>query len=302
MIRIGHTSDWEIGPAGDRIDPETGLNARMMDRYRCARFVVEEAIARGAQIILHAGDLWRGAGESLYGAKPSPTQVWLARQALAPALEAGIPVVIILGNHDSAKAPAEKHALDLLRDVAGLTVAESPILLNVWQSEHLDQSLSATVLPADESGPGPIAQTRLALQIACLPYPNRQLLLADEANRGLDPAGLNFVLREKMLDCARGLAAQRIEGVASVLLIHCAFDTAEAGKENSLAMLSSEWTLNIHDVVGLGFSIICAGHYHRRQVLHENPWVGYCGSPEACGFSEEGEEKGFFIHEIGAAQ
>jgi len=297
-VILCHTADWEIGPSGDRLDRETGLNAAMMDRYRCARFVIEDALERGAQIILHAGDLWRGAGESAFGCRPTPTQVWLARQAFGPALGRGVPIVIILGNHDAARSPAEKHALDLLHGIEGLTVTDRPEMLWAYQRFwERDPDLSErwfvhAARPA-ESYPGPL------LQLALLPYPNAGLLLRDEEARKLDPGQRNLLVREKMMDCLRGLAAQRIEGVPCLLLVHAAFDTAEAGKQNSLAMLSAEWTLNLHEVAALGFDLVLAGHYHRHQTVQESPWIGYCGSPEATGFGEQDEAKGYIDWQSG---
>jgi DNA repair exonuclease SbcCD nuclease subunit len=138
-----------------------------------------------------------------------------------------------------------------------------------------------------------------ALQVACFPYPSKNLLLRDQENRNLSPADLNLLAREKVMDCLRGLVGQRIEGVPCILLIHCAFDMAAAGKQNGLAMLTSEWTLNAHEVAALGFDAVCAGHYHRAQLLHEEPWIAYSGSPEATSFGEETEAKSYFLLDVG---
>jgi len=290
-----HTSDQHLGPAGSRLDSETGLNGALMDRYRAARFCVKDSIARGAQVILSAGDLFDGY-------KPTPTVVRLARQVFEPAQAAGVPIVLLKGNHDDVRSPIEQHALDLLRDMKGVTVVDRPCLLNVWECLGMALSDPSTyhVYPVDEPQPGPIIATSLALQIAALPYPNRQLLLQSEEARGLSPADLNQVVRERMMDCARDLAAQRVEDVPAVLLGHFAVDTAAAGKQNSLAMLSGEFTLNVYDLEALGFDGVYAGHYHRRQVLLDDPWIGYCGSPEATSFGEEADgDKGYYLHEIG---
>jgi len=210
--------------------------------------------------------------------------------------------VAIKGNHDDVRNLAECHALDLLQELPGLMVVDRPCLLNVWVTR---EGGTVTVWPPEAvnlvGGDGPIPSSDIACQLACIPWPNKALLLADEENRRLSPTDLNLLVREKMMAVARGLADQRIEGLPCVLLIHCAFDTAEAGKQNTLAMLSSEWTLNIHEVASLGFDPVCAGHYHRRQVLNEEPWVGYCGSPEACSFAEETDgDKGYYLHTLGA--
>ncbi len=291
---ICHTADFHLGPSGTKLDPQTGLNARFLDRGRCAAFAVGDSITRGAGLVLIAGDIFDGC-------RPTPTQVRCAREIFRPAVVRGIPVVVIKGNHDDVRNLAECHALDLFQELPGLTIVDRPCLLNVWRE---DDQIPLYVRPAcGPLAPKGLVPAQCILQIACIPWPNKQLLLADEENRRLSPTDLNLLVREKMMAVARGLAEQRIEGTPCVLLIHCAFDTAEAGKQNSLAMLSSEWTLNIHEVASLGFDLVCAGHYHRRQVLNEDPWVGYCGSPEACSFAEEADgDKGYFLHEIGLCQ
>jgi len=282
-MRLVHTADSHIGSSRNRIDPESHLNSRLVDFARCARFCVEDGIARGAQLVLHGGDLFNTC-------RPTPTERRLTLDGLAPALDAGIPVVLLLGNHDAPRAPAEKHALDLVRDIRGLTVVDQPALLSVW-----DGPGGVVVEPTDIATPD---GRDLAVQIACMPWPNKQLLLADEEYRKLDPGQLNEFVRQKVMDCLHGLAAQLIPGIPSVLLAHLSVDVAQAGSMNRLMALGGEWTVNVHDLGGLGFDVICLGHIHRAQVFSDAPWIGYSGSPEAVSFSEEGEAKGYCLLDI----
>ena len=64
---IGHLADSHVGPMGSKLDPATGLNARMMDRARCLEWCVRDAIARQAELIVFAGDWWAGNGELALG-------------------------------------------------------------------------------------------------------------------------------------------------------------------------------------------------------------------------------------------
>jgi exonuclease SbcD len=253
-----------------------------MDFYRCARFTVEDGVARGAELVLHAGDVFNGC-------RPTPTERRLALEAFAPALEAGIPVVVLLGNHDAPRSPSERHALDTLRGVEGLTVVDFPATLGVWRREGQTCLVDWSVITPSEGD--------LALQIACLPWPNKQLLLADERNRKLEPGELNVLVREKMMDCLRGLATQLIPDVPAVLLGHFSVDVAQAGGMNRLMMLGGDFTLNVHELEALPFDAILLGHIHKPQHLGER--TSYCGSPEAVGFGEEGETKGFIMVGIG---
>ncbi len=279
-MRFVHTADWHLSSQRNRLDSESGLNARLMDFYRCAQFTIEDGLARGAQMILHAGD-------AFHGCRPTPTEVRLFRQAVGPALEAGVPVVLLLGNHDAPRSPVERHALDLLRETAGLTVVDQPTLLYAQGLETGQRNFARFCRPEQAD-----------MQIACLPWPNKQLLLADEEQRRLDPGQLNELVREKVMDCLRGLAAQLTPGVPAVLLGHFSVDLAQAGGQNRLMRLGGEWTINVHDLAGLPFNYCALGHIHKPQELAGNPLLRYSGSPEAVTFGEEGEAKSYALVQV----
>lgn len=282
-MKLVHTADWHLSAQRGKIDLDTGLNARLMDFYRCARFTIEDGLKRGAELILHAGDCFNSC-------RPSPTEVRLCREALAPALDAKVPIVLVLGNHDAPRSPTERHALDLLRDTPGITVVDQPTLLNVWQIPG-----EITVEPP---GVSRIDGSNPLLQVAVAPWPNKQLLLADAEHRKLDPGQLNELVRDRMMDCIRGLAAQLVSGVPAILLGHFSVDIAEAGGMSRLMMLGGEWVLGLHDLTALPFDAICLGHIHKHQVLSDDdthPVVSYCGSPECVTHGEAGEEKGYCL-------
>jgi len=278
-VKCVHTADWHLSAQRSKLDAETGLNARLMDFYRCARFAVEDGVKRGAQIVLHAGD-------AFHGCRPSPTEVRLFREAIKPAQDARIGVVLLLGNHDAPRSPVERHALDLLRDTTGLAVIDQPTLLHF---QHLETEQRDFLRPCSPQ--------QADFQIACLPHPNKQLLLADEEHRKLDPGRLNELVREKMMDCLRGLVAQLTPSVPAVLLGHFSVDLAQAGGQNRLMMLGGEWTLNVHELAALPFAYFALGHIHKPQRVwfDERRSMVYCGSPEAVTFGEEGEEKGYVL-------
>lgn len=293
---VAHTADWHVGPSEPKTDP-TGLNQRLVDRANCAAATISGAVAAGADILLHAGDFWGGPRGVGLGSRPSATEVRMVKDALAPAIEAGIPIVAILGNHDDPKSGAEKNALDHLREMEGVTVVDRPGIVQVWAGGATGTKYRVIDWETDAAD-----DEVLALELACLPFPNTQLLLRDEQTRQLSHADRNELIRQKMMDVARGLTTNRIEGVPRVLLGHFAVDTAAAGA-NHLAMLGSEWSLNVHELVSLGFDMVCLGHYHKPQTLHVDSdapcqWIGYCGSPEAINHGEGGEEKGWMLHDL----
>jgi len=136
------------------------------------------------------------------------------------------------------------------------------------------------------------------LQIACLPSPNKQLLLANDVLRALSPGELNQAMQEKVMDVLGGLAARLAPDIPAILLAHLSVDLAQAGGQNRLMALGGEWTLNVHDLAGLGFDAACLGHIHKAQVLCDAPWIGYSGSPEAVSFGEETEDKSYCLLDV----
>ena len=267
------------------LDPETGYNARLIDRVRCTRFVIEDAIERGAQLILCAGDLFNSP-------KPTPTERRLAIECLQPAISAGVPVVLLLGNHEASRSPLDKHALDTMRELEGVTVVDRPEMLWLHRVPS-GRTLDGRVVQELRLWRGGYPGVTTELGIACLPFPNANLLLADADTRALAPGDRNLLVREKMMDVARGLAADRIEGVPAVLLGHFSVDVAAAGAQDRLMLLGGDWTLNLQEIEALGFDGICLGHIHKPQTL--GGCTVYSGSPEATGFGEEGEEKRYVL-------
>ena len=199
-------------------------------------------------------------------------------------------MVLILGNHEAGGARAD-HALEWLRTWRGVTVVDKPCLLDAWRTG--DGKL--LVSPAGEH-PNPDT----VMQIACLPWQERRDLLADPELRKLTPAELNLRMREVVMERLWALAdsAQRMEGVPCVLLAHCAVEEADLG--SGVGALGTDWTLRTVDLEALGFDVVMLGHYHKPQTLGEKMPIYYSGSPEACSFGEEGQEKVYHLLAIGA--
>jgi exonuclease SbcD len=62
--------------------------------------------------------------------------------------------------------------------------------------------------------------------------------------------------------------------------------------------IGQEHVLALSNVANPAFDYIALGHIHRHQVLSQSPPVVYAGSLERLDFSEEKDEKGFYLVEI----
>ena len=62
--------------------------------------------------------------------------------------------------------------------------------------------------------------------------------------------------------------------------------------------IGQEHVLLTSNIARPAFDYIALGHIHKRQVLNESPPVVYAGSLERIDFSEEADDKGFYLVEI----
>lgn len=95
-MRIIHTSDTHLGHQQyTRLDGD-GLNQREQDHYAAFHKVIDYAVASKADLFLHAGDLFDGV-------RPSNRALSVAMEGFLKLSRAGIPTVIIAGNHEHPK-------------------------------------------------------------------------------------------------------------------------------------------------------------------------------------------------------
>jgi DNA repair exonuclease SbcCD nuclease subunit len=117
-MRICHLADSHLGAGEHHAQRgETGLTVRQEDILNSFGEAVERIIALRPDVCLHAGDLF-------HAVRPLNRIMaiagdWLHRLAG----EAGIPTVVIAGNHDSPRQPYVGAALDVYRRIPNLYVA-----------------------------------------------------------------------------------------------------------------------------------------------------------------------------------
>jgi DNA repair exonuclease SbcCD nuclease subunit len=122
-MNVLHFSDTHLGyQAYDKVN-EAGVNAREQDVYDAFERVVERILALRPDVVLHSGDFFH---------RPSPSN-----RALTFGLEqlrrigaAGIPTVIIAGNHETPKTVYNSPILRALRTVDGVF----PIFGEAWEA------------------------------------------------------------------------------------------------------------------------------------------------------------------------
>lgn len=109
IVRFVHFSDTHLGAMDDDTsDPSTGLNIREQDLYRAFNHVIDYALASKPDFVIHAGDLFDAA-------HPGNRALCTALEGFGRLSRAGIPSIVIAGNHDTPRIPAKGNVLRALR-------------------------------------------------------------------------------------------------------------------------------------------------------------------------------------------
>ncbi|MDO8577005.1 MAG: exonuclease SbcCD subunit D [Candidatus Daviesbacteria bacterium] len=119
-MKLLHFSDLHIGMENyAKLDPETGLSTRLLDFFNTFDFIVETAFKENVDAVIFAGDAYKTRD-------PNPTQQRGFGQRIAK-LARKIPVVLVVGNHDTPNAEGKANALDIYSTLE---------IENVWVSRH----------------------------------------------------------------------------------------------------------------------------------------------------------------------
>ena len=96
-MKIVHIADTHLGlSAFNRVDPDTGMNLREQLIYDNFLAAVDRIIGMRPDALIHAGDLF-------HQVKPKTRAYTTALDALCRLQDAGIPVLVVAGNHSMAK-------------------------------------------------------------------------------------------------------------------------------------------------------------------------------------------------------
>ncbi len=265
MISLLHTADLHLGVLthGEE-NKATGLNTRVEEFRDTFDEVMDYAIANDIDLFLFCGDAFHKTDPHPAADLYAPFIASVRRLA-----DAGIQVVLLVGNHDLPGDPRRQHALAPLAAMA---------LPNVWVADTPE----ARVLDTRHG----------RVVVGALPTRRRF--------GGTDEAALTRETRRYLEECLksfRDLArAARAEDpdTPAVLGAHWQVEGARAGGERELPhgmkiVLPLEWLRDpTFDYVGLG-------HIHAAQVLHPQPPVVYSGSLCRINFGEEADAKGFYV-------
>ncbi len=270
-IRLLHFADLHIGMENyGRIDPATGVNGRVMDFLRRLSEIVEFALQSDVDLVVFAGDAYKSRD-------PNSTYRREFSRRIKRLADAGMPVVLLVGNHDLPAQERRASSIDIFRtlDVPNVLVA------------NRDRLHDVTTRRGDR------------IQIATVPYPLRQRLLAHKDYKNKTIAELDALVQQLVTENIRALAAQVDPSLPAVLVGHFSVSDAKFSSERSV-MLGRDVVVLKSALADPAWDYVALGHIHRHQELNSGmqPPIVYCGSLERIDFGEEREPKGFVVAEV----
>ncbi len=269
-IRLIHFADLHIGVERyGKLDTATGVNRRVLDFLHRLDDLVDYGLQHDVDLVIFAGDAYKRTA-------PSPTYQRAFARRMKRLTDAGVAVLLLVGNRDQPARIERASSIEIFRtlDVPGVIVASE---------ERLHR----------------IGTRRGTIQVAAVPYPVRQRLLASSDQRGLTTDELHRLLREAVTTSIATLAAQVDSSLPSVLVAHISMSGALPGSERSNRM-GSDVVIHQADLALSAWDYVALGHMHRHQVLSraDEPPIVYSGSLERMSFEEERQPKGFCWVEV----
>jgi exonuclease SbcD len=277
MIKLLHFADAHIDMANfGRHDPESGLPVRVMDFLKSLDTIIDSAIAEKVDLVLFAGDAYKDRN-------PAPTfqREWGRR--IMRLSRAGVPTLLLVGNHDLSPALGRAHALETFDtlEVRGVRVIDRPVFLR----------------PDD---------LNLPVQILALPWISRSGLMAQLDMHGSDPSQVYRELEERLTQLVNQWLEEVDPTLPVILTAHASVQGAKYGGERTV-MLGGDLVLPGSLVRDRRLDYVALGHIHKPQNLNANsnaplgydhPPVIYPGSIERVDFGEAKDDKFFVIANI----
>lgn len=268
-IRILHTGDLHIGNFPGPED--NGENVRFKDICKCLDALVAGAKESKPDIAVIAGDIFHQARVwSDRGLKEQQTAVRFLRE-----LERICPVVVMRGtpNHDSEE-----------------------------QFKTLDSTFygddSVHIITEPDAGTYHSYDGK-KIQIACLPGFDRGYYRAKHP--GLSKEEENEVFTKAIEEMIIGLKAQCDAGSPTVLVSHYTITGCNMESGQTAFFSQFEPVVYPNTLAAADFDLVCFGHIHKPQRLDGCKNTFYCGAISALNFNDEGQERGYWLHDIDEA-
>lgn len=261
-MRILHTADWHAGRTLHGVDRTPEVRA-VLDE------LAEMAVSERVDVIVVAGDVYDSRNPSA-AAEDAVYNFFLRTGA------AGIPSVVIAGNHDS---PAR---LDAVTNMLRLAKVH-------------------TVGSFRPAGQGGLVQLQLdagLLKVAALPFLSERRMIDAEALLRTDLGAQRDSYREVMRKLVNNLTGGFDHTSVNVLAMHTTFEGATLANSEYAFHSTSSYTVPA-SIVPHTANYVALGHIHKPQGVEGLPEnkARYSGSPLQLDFGEVGDAKSALLVE-----
>ena len=269
-LRILHFADAHIDMVNyGRQDPTTGLPIRVQDFLRSLDTIIDTAIDEKVDLVLFAGDAYKDR-------TPSPTYQREWGKRIIRLSKAGIPTILLVGNHDISPSLGRAHSIQEFQtlEVPNIHVAAKPGFLT----------------PKDLGVP---------IQVITIPWVSRSEFIAAWNLTGKDANVAYETMETRLSKRVDEWMADLDKELPTILCAHASVQGAKYGSEQTV-MLGSDVFLPGSLVKDPRFDYVALGHLHKAQNLNEgnHPPIVYSGSIERVDFGEAQDEKFFVIASI----
>jgi exonuclease SbcD len=271
LIKLLHFADAHIDIAAHgRHDAESGLPVRVLDFLKALDTIIDAALSEKVDLVIFAGDAYKDRS-------PAPTfqREWGRR--IIRLSNAGIPTLLLVGNHDIS--PASGRATTLQE----FDTLEVPHVHVISRPEFLK--------PEDLEG--------LPLQVLGMPWVYRSGLMAAQELSGVKQEKINEELENNVTHILSTWMDQLDPTLPTILTAHGSVQGALYGNERTV-MLGKDLVLPGALVKDPRLDYVALGHIHKAQDVNEGsqPPVIYPGSIERVDFGEVGDDKFYVIANI----
>lgn len=268
MIRFIHTADIHFGMENyGKVDPVTGIHTRLLDFANALNACIDTAICKQVDFFLFCGDAYKTP-------HPSQTQQRMLVQCFLRLHKAGIPVIVIVGNHDHPLSFGKANALDVF--------GEFPL-----DSFHVIAK-PTTIMLQTKNGP---------INIVGIPWPTRNTISL--SNTASAASNITDYISKSVVSIIKSHAQQLDPSIPAVLAGHLTVSNGIFSGSEKRAVYGTDPLFMPSQLAIEPFDYVALGHLHRHQNLnpHGTPIV-YAGSIERVDFGERKEDKGFCLVSI----
>lgn len=259
-MKILHTADWHIGQfKGPVVD---GVNLRSQDTVKCLEYMVQVAIEEKPDIVCVSGDIFH---QEQVGPVRYSDEMITATNIITSLAHFSKYVIVMRGtpNHDGA---AQFRVLErMLLNIRNVDVVTEPgVIKTPW---------------AD---------------IACLPGFDKQEFRAKFP--GLSADEENLAWTKYISDMVFALRAE-CEKIP-ILMAHYTVPGCNMESGQTSFFTNFEPVIPREALMAARYEAVLLGHIHRPQIIEGFDNVFYSGAINAMNFNDEGQDRGFWIHEF----